>query len=245
MGTSKAYGGLKGSPNWGPLSSGVTKAVNDGHPTQKGMKNVMSRLVTHWGGSSSASSGSSKIGGRAGVATARKFASFLGQVQADGFRIALSTLPGGDKAEDANQAIDVILESCAQKAGTQDEVSAKAAMKDLLEDIGTDAETLEELGDKVEEALKNYGQEELTVRYFGFYLYEHLCTNFYEKLIKEKGIRETESFYRDLKEFILERTKTVSKHRDLRRIDWKTDYGKSLMQEILKDTLKAFEGYES
>lgn len=245
MGTSKAYGGLKGNPNWGSLSRGVTKAVNDGHPTQKGMRNAMSRLVTHWGGSSSASSGLSKTGGRAGVATARWFATFMGQVQTDGFRTALSTLPEGDKAEDANQAINVILESCAQEAGTHDEVSAKAAMKDLLEDIGTDAETLEELGDKVEEALKDYGQEELIVRYFGFYLYEHLCTDFYEKLIKEKGIRETESFYRDLKEYIIERTKTVSKHRDLRRVDWKTDYGKSLMQEILRDTLNAFEGYES
>ena len=28
MGTSKAYGGLKGSPTWGPLSSTVSRAVN-------------------------------------------------------------------------------------------------------------------------------------------------------------------------------------------------------------------------
>ena len=71
-----------------------------------------------------------------------------------------------------------------------------------------------------------------------------MCTDFYEKLIKEKGIRETEGFYKDLKDYILEKTKTTSKHRDLRKVDWNTDYGKRLMQEIFRDTLKAFEDYE-
>lgn len=244
MGTSKAFGGLKGNPTWGSLSRSTTKAVNDGRPTQKAMGNVVSRLITHWGGSSSASSGMSKVGGRAGVVTARRLGSFMGLVQVDGFQTAFSSLPGGATAGDVNQAINVILENCALEAGLQDEVSAKAAIKDLLEDIGSAAETLEELGIKVEESLNDYGQEELLVRYFGFYLYEHLCTDFYEKLIKQKGIRETELFYTDLKEYILERTKTVSKHRALRYVDWRSEYGASLMQEIFKDTLKAFEGYE-
>ena len=63
-------------------------------------------------------------------------------------------------------------------------------------------------------------------------------------LKKEKGIRETENFYKDLKEYIVEKTKTISRHRDLRKVDWFSNYGKNLMQEIFRDTLKAFEDYE-
>ena len=244
MGTSKAYGGLKGRPTWGTLSSTVTKAVNDGHPTSRSLGNVMSRAVSHLGGSHVASSGRSNTGGRAGVRTAQRLGSFIGSIQNDGFKDALNLIAGGQVIEDVNQAINVILEHCAENAGTQDEVAAKAAMRDLLVEIGANAETLEELGEGFDNAIKDYGAEELLVMFFGYYLYEHLCTNFYEKLIKEKGIRETDGFYKDLKDYIVEKTKTISKHRYLRQVDWNTDYGKVLMQEIFRDTLKAFEDYE-
>lgn len=244
MGTSKAYGGIKGSPTWGPLSNTVSRAVNDGHPTRHALGSLMSHTVSHLGGSHRASSGGSSTGGRSGVRTAQRLGSFIGSIQNDGFQNALNFIAGGQEIEDANQAINVILEKCADNAGTQDEVAAKAAMRDLLEDIGAKADTLEGLGEDFEKAIKDYGEEELLVKYFGYYLYEHLCTYFYEKLIKEKGIRETEGFYKDLKDYILEKTKTTSKHRDLRKVDWNTDYGKGLMQEIFRDTLKAFEDYE-
>lgn len=244
MGTSKAYAGLKGSPTWGPLSRTVSRAVNDGHPTRHALGSVMSHTVSHLGGSYGASSGRSSTGGRAGVRTAQRMGSFIVIIQNDGFKNALSYITGGVEVEDVNQAINVILEHCAENAGTQDEVAAKAAMRDMLEEIGSKAKTLEELGDGFENAIKDYGAEELLVKYFGNYLFEHLCTGFYEKLIKEKGIRETEGFYRDLKDYIVEKTKTTSKHRDLRKVDWNSDYGKGLMQDIFCNTLKAFEGYE-
>lgn len=244
MGTSKAYGGLKGNPTWGPLSSTVTRAVNGGHPTKSSLGSVMSHTVAHLGGSHDASSGGSSAGGRAGVRAARQLGSFIGNVQNFGFIQALDLIAGGVELEDANQAINVILEHCAEQAGILDEIAAKAAMRDLLEEIGSGAETIEELGDGFDAAIKDFGAEELLVKYFGYYLYEHLCTDFYEKLIKEKGIRETEGFYRDLKDYIAEKTKTTSKHRDLRKIDWQSDYGKELMQEIFRETLKEFESYE-
>lgn len=244
MGTSKAYGGLKGNPTWGPLSRTITRAVNGGHPTRNSLGSVMSHTVAHMGGSHGVSSGGSSTRGRAGVRTARQLGTFIGNVQNYGFTQALDLIAGGVEIEDANQAINVILEHCAESASILDETAAKAAMRDLLEEIGTDAETLEELGDSFETAIKDYGVEELLVKYFGYYLYEHLCTDFYEKLIKEKGIRETEGFYKDLKDYIVEKTKTTSKHRDLRKVDWQSDYGKELMQEIFRDTLKEFENYE-
>ena len=64
MGTSKAYGGIKGSPTWGPLSNTVSRAVNDGHPTRHALGSVMSHTVSHLGGSHGASSGGSSTGGK-------------------------------------------------------------------------------------------------------------------------------------------------------------------------------------
>ena len=244
MGTSKAYGGLKGNPTWGPLSRAVTRAVNDGYPTRNSLGSVMSNAVSHLGGSYGASHGCSKTGGRSGVKTARLFGSFIGNIQNVGFLQALDRISGGIDINDVNQAINVILEHCAENAGILDEIAAKAAMRDLLEEIGAEAETIKDLGNNFEETVKDYGTEELLVKYFGNYLYEHLCIDFYEKLIKEKGIRETDAFYRDLKDYITEKTKTVSKHRDLRQIDWQSNYGQELMQDIFCDTLKAFESYE-
>ena len=49
MGTSKAYGGPKGNPTWSSLSSTITKAVNDGHPTSSSLAGVMSHLVSYLG----------------------------------------------------------------------------------------------------------------------------------------------------------------------------------------------------
>lgn len=244
MGTSKAYGGLKGNPTWGPLSGTITRAVNDGYPTRNSLGSVMSHAVAHLGGSYGASHGNSKTGGRSGVKTARLFGSFIGNIQNQGFLQALDLISGGVDINDVNQAINVILEHCAENAGILDEIAAKAAMRDLLEEIGAGAETIKNLGDGFEDAIKDYGAEELLVKYFGNYLYEHLCIDFYEKLIKEKGIRETDSFYRDLKDYIAEKTKTTSKRRDLRHVDWQSNYGHELMQEIFCDTLKAFENYE-
>jgi hypothetical protein len=245
MGTSKSYGGMKGTPTWSTLSSTITKAVNEGHPTKQALGSVMSHTVAHLGGSYGASSGGSSTGGRAVVRSAQRLGSFIGSTQSSGFSSALGQLTGGTVVKDADEAINLILEHCSENAGTLDEIAAKAAMRELLEEIGAEAETIEELGEEFEAAIKEFGVEEILVKYFGYYLFQHLCTDFYEKLIKEKGIRETDNFYKDLKDYIIEKTKTISKHRDMSNVDWNSEYGKELMQEIFRDTLNAFENYES
>ena len=161
MGTSKAYGGLKGNPTWGPLSSTITRAVNGGHPTKDALGSVMSHTVAHLGGSQGASSGSSGTGGRAGVRTAQRLGSFIGSIQNNGFANALNLIAGEFEIEDVNLAINVILERCAENAGILDEIAAKAAMRDLLKEIGTEAKTIEELGEKFEDIIKDYGAEGL------------------------------------------------------------------------------------
>lgn len=244
MGTSKSYGGLKGNPRWSSMSRTVSLAVNNGSPTRQSLEKVMSRAAEYIGGMNVVSSGSSARKIHAGIQTAQQLGSFLISIQRAGFVASLNSLNSGVDITDASQAINVIIEKCAANAGVLDEVAAKAAMRRLLEEVGTDANTVEALGERFEEALDGYGLEELLIMYVGFYIFEHLCTDFYEKLIKSKGQRETDSFYRELKDYIVEKTKTMSRQRDLKAVDWQSPNGKAIMQEIFQSTLNEFENYE-
>ena len=244
MGTSKSYGGLRGNPRWSSMSRTVSLAVNNGSPTQQSLAKVMSRAAEFMGGLNMESSGNSARRMHAGIRTAQQLGSFLIGIQRVGFGASLNNINGGIEINDANQAINAIIEKCAANAGVLDEVAAKAAMRRLLEEIGADANTIEELGEKFDEALDGYGMEELLIMYIGFYIFEHLCTDFYEKLIKTKGQRETDSFYSELKDYIVEKTKTMSRQRDLKAVDWQSTNGKAIMQEIFQSTLNEFENYE-
>lgn len=244
MGTSKSYGGLKGNPRWSSMSRTVSLAVNNGRPTQQSLGKVMSRAAEFIGGMNVESSGNSARRMHAGIRTAQQLGSFLINIKRAGFGASLNNIIDGIEINNANQAINVIIEKCAANAGMLDEVAAKAALRRFLEEVGTEADTIEELGAKFDEALDGYGLEELLIMYIGFYIYEHLCTDFYEKLIKTKGQRETDSFYSELKDYIVEKTKTMSRQRTLTDVDWQSSTGKTIMQEIFQSTSNEFENYE-
>jgi hypothetical protein len=72
-----------------------------------------------------------------------------------------------------------------------------------------------------------------------------LSIDFYEKLIEEKGKIATDNFYSQLKSYLIEKMKNVSRHRDLVKIQWQSSDGDTLVKNIFEDTLKAFENYES
>jgi hypothetical protein len=115
----------------------------------------------------------------------------------------------------------------------------------LLEDIGSNAKTIEELERNFTEKIDEYGIEEILVKYYAYYIYEHLSVDFHEKLIKEKGRQATDNFYTQLENFLIEKVKNVSRNRDISKIDLKSKAGEELVKNIFEDTLKAFEKYES
>jgi hypothetical protein len=209
------------------------------------LNNVASNFVKLLGGSGSAGQGHSSIGGRAGIRTAQRLGGFLNDVQSGGFRSALSHTGFDFTDKNANDAINHLLEHCAGVVSSIDEGAAKKAEKELLEEIGSDAKTIEELAKNFDEKVNEYGIEELLVRYYANYLYEHLSIGFDEKLIKEKGKQATDNFYTQLKDFLFEKVKNVSRHRDISKINFADKEGSDLVKNIFEDTLKAFEGYES
>ncbi|MFW5872113.1 MAG: hypothetical protein ACOCUT_03315 [bacterium] len=245
MGTSKAYDGIKGNPNWSNLSDSVTRACETGPISPNSLNRVTSNFAKLLGGSKYGGRGRSKIGGRAGIRTAKKLGGFLSDVKSKGFRTALSGI--GFVVTDttkANDAINYLLEYCAGVAALLDDAAAKAAEKQLLEELGSDAKTLEEFEKNFEEKVDEYGIEELLIRFYSYYIFEHLSIDFYEKLIEDKGRRATSNFYTQLKNYLFEKLKNVSRRRDLSKINWPGKEGDELVKNILEDTLKEFESYE-
>lgn len=245
MGTSKSYGGIKGNPNWSKLSSSVTYACDTGKISTANFDSITSKFAALLGGSAYGGRGRSGIGGKAGLKTARKLGGFLNDVKSQGFRSALSNT-GFDISETtkASDTINYLLEYCAGVASTLDETAAKEAERQLLEEIGGDAKTFQELEKNFEEKIEEYGIEELVIKYYAYYIYEHLSIDFYEKLIEEKGKQATANFYTQLKNFLVEKVKNVSLKRNLSKIDWAGEEGDKLVKNIFEDTLKAFENHE-
>lgn len=245
MGTSKSYEGAKGNPNWSQLSGSVTRACETGTISNNSLSSVASNFAKFLGGSNFGGRGKSKIGGRAGIRTAKRLGGFLSDVRSKGSRSALSGI--GFEATGTtkpNEVINFLLEYCAGVASSLDETAAKAAERKLLEEIGGEARNFEELAKNFEEKIAEYGIEELLIKYYAYYIYEHLSIDFYEKLIEEKGKASTSNFYKQLKKFLVEKVKSIARKQNLSKIDWAGKEGDELVENIFEDTLKAFENYE-
>jgi len=245
MGTSKSYEGAKGNPNWSHLSGSVTRACETGTISDNSLSSVTSNFAKFLGGSNSGGRGQSKIGGRAGIKTAQRLGGFFSDVKSKGFNSALSGI-GFEVTNTTkpNEAINFLLEYCAGVASSLDETAAKAAERQLLDEIGSGAKDFEELTKNFEEKLVEYGIEELLIKYYAYYIYEHLSIDFYEKLIEEKGKTATSNFFMQLKKFLVEKVKNIARKRDLSNIDWTDKEGNESVKNIFEDTLKAFENYE-
>lgn len=245
MGTSKAYGGITGEPNWSQLSNSITRACDIGDIPEYKLSRVTSNFVKLLGGSNKGGRGGSKILGRAGIRTAKKLGGFLSDVHSRGLKVALSGI-GFETSftTGVDDTINFLLEYCAGVASSLDESAAKAAERTLLDEIKSEADDFEELATNFEETLEEYGVEELLIRYYAYYIYEHLSIGFYEKLIKGKGSDKTSNLYKQLKYFLIERVKNISLNRNLSEIIWNSKDGEDLVKNIFEDTLKEFEGYE-
>lgn len=249
MGTSKSYSAsVKGQPQWGSLSRTITRSCGHGTVSSQGLGSVMSRYVGAVGGSGSVGRGGSKVSGRAGIRTAKNlgrffsaFASNGGNLQAALAEVGISGLDG----KPLNDVINQLIEHCTGPAATIDDVAAKAASQKLIEELATNAETVEEFQEQLGTTLTRESLEDMLIRYFGYYIFEHLSIMFYEKLVVEKGKRDCDDLFRQIKHYISEKLKNINKTNPLDKIDWKGADADRLIKNIQEDVLKVFEGYES
>lgn len=252
MGTSKSYSAsIKGQPQWGKLSSSVTGSCGRGTVPSQNIGRILSRYVNVIGGSSRAGRGGAKVAGRAGIRTAKHLGGFLATFSASGGnlqntlnKIGLAGL-AGLSGKPLNEVINHLLEYCSGPSVSIDDVAAKAASQKILEDLAANAETIEQFETNLQESLNKESLEDILIRYFGYYIFEHLSVMFYEKLVVKKGKTDCNALFGQIRDFITEKLRNMNKSNPLNNIDWNGNEADRLTKNIQEDILEIFEYYES
>ncbi len=248
MGTSTSYSAsIKGQPQWGELSGIVTSTCSGGKAPESDIKEILRRYVGVIGGASTAGGGKSKIGGRASLRTAKNISGFLGTFISTGgnIEVALNQTGLTELAKrSVSEIINYLIEYFTGPASTIDDRSAKEASRILLEELIVNAKTLEEMKEKLSLTLRGMSIDEVIVRYFGYYVYEHLSVMFYEKLVKEKGKSSCGNLFRQIKKFIFNRLRKMNKKDSLSQIKFGSLKAKNVIARIQTEVLKVFENYE-
>lgn len=247
MGTSKSYTArVKGQPQWGDLSRAVTTGCGTGTLSKSKLSTILSNYVRVLGGSNIAGRGNSRIAGKGGIRNAKRIGAFLGALSG-GIdinealeKIGLKGLEGKPLEEVINQ----LIEYCSGPSNTIDDVSAKTASQKLFEELAEGSETTEDFEGKLKEIMERCGVQDILIQYFSLYMFEHLSVMFYEKLVSEKNKTDCDDLFRQIKDYIKEKLKSMNKTNPITNIDWKSEEADRLIKNIQEDVLKVFENYE-
>lgn len=246
MGTSKSFSDTRHAmmPNWSDLSSSVTRSCDSSPITSEKKGDILRNYVSVIGGANKAGRGGSKIAGKSGIRSAKKIGSFLGAFASSGNNIQKALESTGltdlqDKS--VSDIINHLIEYCSGAASTIDEVAAKEATRKLLEELVSNAESIEEMEELLSSKFEESTSEDIIIQYFGYYIYEHLDKWFYEKLIKDKNQSDTNYFFRQIKDFIFESLKDIQRVNSLQNLDWNSDDADRLIKNIQQDILTVFE----
>ena len=268
MGTSKGYNMPSGG-EWTPLKRAATKFVKEdggnGDPHNPSPKHIAPevllrnyihalggarRLSQGIGGGGSGRSASGEKGGgggggrtgRAARNTGRSLGGFLSSVASVGLsdalrEVGLSHLIGQSAAEVSLG----LLNALAAPASTLDEHAARLALGKINDEILGDCHTYAD----VEKALTNVLDEQGLIRilsnFFGEYLYQLFCRDFYEGWMRKVGASAAGRGLKHVKDCISSALKSKLVNRDVTKLNWRGREGLGIIQSVMRDTLEIFE----
>ena len=248
MGTSKSYKAtVQGQPQWGDLSSSVTRSCDGGNVSSNSLSRILGNYVNVVGGANLSGRGRSKIAGRSGIKTAKKLGGFIGGFAASGGDLSQTLSQTGLTDLTGKSVEDVVnhlIEFCSGPASTIDDRAAKEASRKLLEEIASNANTIEELQENLQNTVDQETLEDLMIKYFGYYVLEHLSVMFYEHLVTKKGKSECSNLFRQIEAFIIDRLDEMNKTNALNNINWGSDDADRFIKNIQQDVLTVFENHE-
>ena len=199
------------------------------------------------GGGSGGGGGGAGGGGRAkqwagGVATARNVGGFLSRVGDVGLAEALREVGLGDLVgKPAGEISTALLDKLAGPGGTLDQQAARQALMELNDELLAEAKTFEDAEEALSARLDQLGLLDILFRFFGRYLYECFCRDFYERLLKKVGSSQVAHALKSIKDCIEAAVKTKLAGRDVRALDWRGTEGQLLSEEVLGEVLDIFE----
>ena len=262
MGTSKGYQMPTGGA-WTPLKTDGNRFVTEGPDGSVAPGEMVRRYLTAVGGargilSGAAGSGGGRgggggsAGGQSGGGTgggstsaagrvARGVGGFFSRAASAGLATALreaglGALVGATAADLAAGLLDAL----AGPASTIDDAAARAALADLTEELLEQARTPEEVEAALVGSLDAADIAGLLTRFFGLYIYERFCRDFYERWVKAAGSGATATALGSIKEFIQSTLAAGMRGRDLRSVDWQGSEGAQVVSQVLSDTCYVF-----
>jgi hypothetical protein len=197
------------------------------------------------GGGKAAGGGGSGGGGgpktSAAVGTARNFGGFLSTVNAVGLAQALRDR-GLDSVvgKSAAYVADALLDEFAGPASTLDNALARESLAEVRDEILTDAESFEEVEERLNAAIDEFGIFGILVSFFGHYIFKMFCRNFYEEWVKKVGDAKAGSGLGQIKEYITSSLRTKLAGRKVTTVDWKQSEGKQFVESVLRETVEVF-----
>ena len=262
MGTSRGYKMPTGG-NWTPLKNDATDfvqgtggkeitpgdLVTDFIRAAGGLKGLMrgngGSAPSVVEGSATQAAGTRGGGGGGGtsaaVGTARNLGGFLSRVGEVGLERALQERGLGEVVgKSASDVADVMLDEFAGPASTLDNALARESLAEIRDEILNDAETFEDVEERLNTAMDELGIFGILASFFGHYVFKMFCRNFYEEWVKKVGDSKASNGLAQIKEYITSSIRTKLTGREVATVDWKTNEGTQVAEDVLKETIEVF-----
>ena len=241
MGTSTNYKAPT-SQQWANLKAKVTRLMCHGTPSSSNIKSVLQDFVSvNYGPSRGTSGGGSTGGGQVAQSVARNIGGFLSSVADVGFAEAFELAGLGSlEGKSVSEIGHLLLDYLGGASNTIDQVDARKALSNLIDEILKDANSLEEVEKAMEAIAQGESLTNLILCFWGNFIYEQFCRKHYGQLVARIGEVQADKRIDDIKVCIFDILKHLTLHQDVTQIDWKGSQGQQIMNKIHQDTLEAF-----
>jgi len=241
MGTSSPYSSPSNG-DWSQLKGDLTSLTKD--PANNSLQSkVLGEFVSAIGGASGFAS-SSKIGGKGGSfssASGRKVAQgigdFLSSIQKKGLEEVLKEKNLEHLSQkNVDDIKDELIDHFADPAINGDSISARKAAEKAFDDMLKNVENLEDF----EKALTAVELESFLCDFFANYISELFYRTFEEEYQNKDNVnaRDAARVLKQIEKDIKERVKSCQIDKPLSELDWKSQEGENMIQEILKESLE-------
>jgi len=241
MGTSSPYS-APSNGDWSQLKGDLTSLTKD--PANSNLQSkVLSEFVSAIGGASGFSS-SSKMGGTGGSfssASGRKVAQgigdFLNSIQKKGLQETLKEKNLDHLSQkNIDDIKDELIDYFADPAINGDSIAARKAAEKAFDDMLQNVENLEDF----EKALTGIELELFLCDFFANYISELFYRTFDEEYQNKNNVnsRDAARVLKQIEKDIKERVKSCQIDKPLSKLDWNSQEGQGMIQEILKESLE-------
>lgn len=241
MGTSANYNAPT-SPQWKKLKGKVTRLTRHGPLSSAGIKGILRDFVNvNYGSSRGTTSRGGAARRQAARSVAQNIGGFFSSVASEGFQKAFEDAGLGSlEGKTVSEIAHLLLGHLGGPSNTLDEADARTALCDLMDEILNDADSLEDIEKAMETRAHSEAFDNLIGRFFGYYIYEQFCKNFYGQLVANIGNEETEKSVDEIRVYICEALKDATADQEASQINWSGDQGQQMIEEILQETLEVF-----